>query len=142
MKFFFQIVDYLIKNKADIEAKSTDGYTPLQKAALGTPPWQKEGPGIPQWLNAALGNHLAVSKLLVEAGCLVDEPNGWLRTPTLLAAKNGRIEVLKFLLSKKGNLFAREKFEQTALHLASMNSMIVDGKVKLNFISIRDLFWF
>jgi hypothetical protein len=42
----FQIVDYLIKNKADIEAKSTDGYTPLQKAALGTPSWQKEGPGV------------------------------------------------------------------------------------------------
>ena len=36
----------MIKNKADIDAKSTDGYTPLQKAALGTPPWQKEGPGV------------------------------------------------------------------------------------------------
>ncbi len=91
----------------------------------------KSTPGVPKWLDAAFGNHLAVAKLLVEADCLVDEPNGWLRTPTLLAAKNGRLEVLKYLLSKNGNLFAREKFGQTALHLASMNSMIVDGKVKL-----------
>ncbi len=102
---------------------------------MGTPPWQKEGSEIPPWLNSKFGKHLEVAKLLVEAGCVVDEPNGWLRTPTLLAAKNGRLEVLKFLLTKKGNLFAKEKFEHTALHLASMNSMIVDGKVKFNSVS-------
>jgi ankyrin repeat protein len=98
-----------LKNKADIEAKSLNGYTPLQKATLG--------------------NYLSIVKLLVEANCLVNETNCWLRTATLLAAKNGFLDVLKFLLSNKGDLFAREKFEHTALHLASMNSFIVNGKV-------------
>ena len=59
VKVYFQIARYLIINKADIEAKSLNGYTPLHKAAME--------------------NHVEIAKLLVEAGCLLEEKNKWSR---------------------------------------------------------------
>ncbi len=109
----FQIVKHLWLNKANIEAKSLNGYTPLHKATLG--------------------NHLSVVKLLVKADCIVNETNNWLRTATLLAAKNGYLDVLNYLISNKGDPTAKDKFEHTALHLASANSFIVNGKVTSDY---------
>ena len=58
------------------------------------------------------------------------------RTPILQAAKNGQMEVLKYLLTKNCDLFATEGSRLTALHLASMNSNIVNGKVTKHYCTI------
>ena len=95
-----KIIRLMIKNKADLNAKGSYGYTPLMVAAL-------------------TGNIEGV-KLLVEAGAGVDKSQKDGQTPLWLAALNGHSDIVSFLAKKGANLnVVDENEKQTPLMLAA-----------------------
>ena len=69
---------------------------------------------------AASRNHLETLTALLEAGAQVDNKNEDERTPLMVAAKHGRLGIVKYILMKDRYSVNDEDFEsQTALHLAS-----------------------
>ena len=78
-----------------------------------------------RWDNTAIhvassGGNLDIVMALIEAGAQIDNKNEDEQTPVHLAAKHGRLKVLKYILGHDRYSVNDEDFEsQTALHLAS-----------------------
>ncbi|UCH62364.1 MAG: ankyrin repeat domain-containing protein [Fidelibacterota bacterium] len=98
-----EIVDFLLKQGADVNAKDEDGWVPLHYAALR--------------------GSAAVVRNLLDAGAEVNErceclndKRGW--TPLLLALDNGYDEVAKTLLATGADVNAKQNRGRTALMYA------------------------
>ena len=83
---------------ADIEAKDSDGWTPLH-------------------LKVGRGN-LKVTKYLVEKGAQIDARNKDGDTPLHIASYNGEFEIVKFLIQHSAQVDARNKQNKTPFDLA------------------------
>lgn len=97
-------VRYLLEKSADVKAIDDNGWTTLIWAAgLGQP---------------------GSVKILIDAGApLNDADKQTGDTPLLRAARTGQVENLKLLVDAKADLTARNKNNQTALHLAAQSGV-------------------
>ncbi|PHU08701.1 hypothetical protein BC332_20561 [Capsicum chinense] len=94
-----QIVDYLVKNKADVGAAAMDDMGAIHFAA------QK--------------GHLEVVRLLVSSGVSVKSCNRKGMTALHYAAQGSHLELVKYLLKKGANPNAKNKAGKTSIDLAS-----------------------
>ena len=126
-----EVVEFLLENKADVQAKDNDGQTPYQLAAFdkGVAELLKEHGGRkttsakdhdPAIFDAASDGDLAKVKELVE-----DDPDivffksdvgaKTLTTPLAFAAINNHLDVAKYLLDHKADPNAKDVDNQTPL---------------------------
>ena len=126
-------IKVLVDAGADVNAKNTRGETPLVKMcgdgsveavrvllAQGANPAEQSNLTRSQHsaLHASAGNgHLAVMRLLIEAGVDIDieSPHG--TTPLLLAAREARLDAVAFLLAHGADVSQKDSDGNTVLHL-------------------------
>ena len=105
----FENVKFLVSNGADVNAKTSNGLTPLHEALLG-----------------GRGEVIKVVKCLVTIGADVNAKtnnNGY--TPFHCATlHNGDIKIVKFLASKGADVYAKNNYGRTLLHDAALNNGI------------------
>ena len=122
-----EIVRLLLQARADTEATNCDNETPLFVASeLGNEsvvslllqaradPHAENNSGRTPMLAASTENHAGIVRRLVQATALTESDGAPLR----VAAKCGRVEVLRVLLASRADLEARDPFGRTALSLA------------------------
>jgi ankyrin repeat protein len=106
-----EVVKFLLDKGADIWAQDRGTYDAIHRASQ-------------------FGHLAVIEKLYEAAGTKILEVRGkYQQTPLLTAAVNGKIEIVQFLLDKGASIMARDRYENTALHLASWGESI--GIVKL-----------
>jgi len=98
-----EILELLIKYKADVRKANTLGYTPLHIAA-----WN---------------GHSKCVQAMLKAGALHDVQTSDLNTPLALAAHGRHLSVVKELLPLGCNVNSKDKDEDTTIHYAAYNGM-------------------
>ena len=94
------VVEYLLKQGADTEARDTEGYTALH------------------W--AAFCGHTEIVDYLLDRGANREAKNKWGYTALHFAAQAGRLEIANYLIEERGvDISARDNQDNTALHLAA-----------------------
>jgi ankyrin repeat protein len=93
-----ELAEFLLANKAEVNAKANAGFTPLHLAA-------------------ATGKRDLVEFLLTNKA-EINSKNNYDFTPLHFAAQNGHNDVVVFLLAKKAELNAKTKSGATPMHLA------------------------
>ncbi|GMH36789.1 hypothetical protein BSKO_04662 [Bryopsis sp. KO-2023] len=143
-----QIVKFLLKHGADIEAKDDLGYTALLEAALwgetevvkalvknGAEVDVSSGVGSKPLFVAAKGGHLEIVEVFLHAGAGIEERMmGTESTPLLLAAEMGKLDVVEVLLNSGADVTAKDQRHATALHYLSRirgeNSHIISAMLE------------
>ena len=139
----FHAVPALLKEKADVNAKTADGTTALHWTAY----WDdgktadlliEAGANVnavndlgttPLWLAAENGSPSMVGRLLA-AGAYPDTPLLSGETPLMTAARSGNVSVVRQLLARGADVNAREReYDQTALMwaVAQKHSVVVEA---------------
>ena len=132
------VIELLLTNGADINAESETGATPLVLAAENgkiealqfilqhkdkTVDIEAKGAGGGTALHAAaIGGHVDVIELLLTNGADINAESETGATPLVLAAENGQLEALRFILQHKDktvNIEAKGAGGGTALHVAA-----------------------
>ena len=130
-----ELIEYLIQNGADIEARSDSQWTPLHSQAYGG---HKDGVellvehgadleathayGMTPLVNSIKWGRAEVIKLLVEKGADVNVTNILGRTPLIMSAVYGWHEPVKILLNGGARTDVKDKnYQRTALHFAALN---------------------
>lgn len=98
----FKMLQYLIKDGADINALSSTGDTPL--------------------IQAIKGDYIEVVQLLVAHGVKLNAPSANGDTPLMVAIQKGNEDIFDFLVRKKAALNVANKEGDTPLHWALKNS--------------------
>lgn len=141
-----ELVEYLIENGADIEARSDGQWTPLHSQAYGG---HKDGVevllahgadieakhayDITPLISSIRWDRIEVAKLLIEKGANVDATNTLGRTPLIISATEGYYELAKTLLDNGASISSKDNdYKRTALHFAALNGHlnIVDALLK------------
>lgn len=132
LKCDYEVVDLLIRNGADPNAKNNDGETPIlyastQENSVDTIRLLIECGayfvglhdkyGLTALLNATYGNELGLVKLLVAHGADVNEKDEGRHSPLHYAAQGGQDEMIEFLLSSGADVNSRSSYERTPLML-------------------------
>jgi ankyrin repeat protein len=86
---------------------------------LGTDVNEKNSKGWTALHFATVRGNTGPAKVLVEAGALLDEPTGTLKTPLHFAADRGHLDIVKLLVEHGANLSARDDEQWTPLHFAA-----------------------
>jgi len=129
------LVEYLIENGAEIEARTDGQWTPLHSQAYyghkdgvellleqGANIEAKHAYDITPLLNSIRWNRVEAARLLVEKGAKVDSPDTLGRTPLILSAAKGYLELAKIFLESGADIRIRDKsYKRTALHFAALN---------------------
>jgi len=105
-----KIILILIEKGAFLESSDPQGNTPLLKCCAD---FLKEST-----------YSLALAKILLERGADLEACNKQGATSLIVAAKNGRADILKILLQKNANKEARNNAHQTALILAAEENRV------------------
>jgi ankyrin repeat protein len=130
-----EMVEYLIKIGANIEAKSDGQWTPLHSQVYyghqdgvelllehGADIEAKFAYDITPLLSSIRFNRVAEAAVLVGKGAKVDSPDAMGRTALILSATKGYSELAKVLLDGGADVRIRDKNEKrTALHFAALN---------------------
>jgi serine/threonine-protein phosphatase 6 regulatory ankyrin repeat subunit A/serine/threonine-protein phosphatase 6 regulatory ankyrin repeat subunit B len=96
-----QIIELLLKAKADVNALDDLGETPLQAAV-------------------AAGN-IQSAKILLKAGSNLDNKNKDGMTALHLACREGEAEIAELLIAQNAKVDVTDKYGRSALHLACIN---------------------
>jgi ankyrin repeat protein len=130
-----ELVEYLINNGADVEARSDSGWTPLHSQAYGG---HRDGVkvllehganleathayGMTPLVNSIRWDRIEVARLLVEKGAKVDVTNSLGRTPLILSATDGYLELARLFLDNGADIGIKDdNYQRTALHFAALN---------------------
>eukprot|EP00731_Ephydatia_muelleri_P020724 Em0013g451a len=101
------VVEYLLKNGADVHVKDKGGLVPLH--------------------NACSYGHLEVAELLIKQGANVNAVDGWKFTPLHEAAAKGKYEICKLLLKHGADTNRKNKDNLTPLEVVKdQDSDLVD----------------
>ncbi|NVN99119.1 MAG: ankyrin repeat domain-containing protein [Geobacteraceae bacterium] len=100
------IVELLLKNKANIAARDISGTTAL--------------------MHAAKGGSLEVIKLLLAHGAVVDEADSSGETALMYACRDGNIDVVRLLLDSGANIEVRNKQGNTPLLISNRNRPVLE----------------
>jgi serine/threonine-protein phosphatase 6 regulatory ankyrin repeat subunit B len=95
---YFEIIQYLVENGADINIENYNGWTAL--------------------MCASSHNYLEVIKYLVENGAKIDIQNndGW--TALMWASKWGYLKIIQYLVENGADIYIKNKEDKTALDIA------------------------
>jgi len=77
-------------------------------------------------------------KVLLSVGSLFDIPNKQLRTPLMVAAKNGHVEAVKLLMEANADTSVIDQNGQTALQLAQAAGFLSDSPIIKSMISDKN----
>jgi ankyrin repeat protein len=141
-----ELIEYLIENGLDIEARSDSQWTPLHSQAYGghtdgvelllehgADIEAKHAYDINPLLSSIRWNRVDAAKLLVEKGANVDSADTRGRTPLIESATKGYLELTKIFLESDADIRIRDNnYKRTALHFAALNGYlnIVDELLK------------
>jgi ankyrin repeat protein len=130
-----ELVDFLLRNRANVRARTSWGDTAMslagQKGQTAVIRRLIEGGGEvnqPGWsaiLYAAMEGHVETVKLLLEKGANPDSRAPSQLTPLMIASRNGHIDVVRVLLAAKADPNAQNDRGDTALKWA-LNSQNTD----------------
>lgn len=141
-----ELVEYLIENGLDIEAKSDGGWTPLHSQAYGghtdgvelllehgADIEAKHAYDMTPLVSSVRWDRIEVAQLLVEKGANVDATNTLGRTPLIISATEGYFELAKTFLDNGADLYIEDdNYKRTALHFAALN-----GHLKIVDVLLR-----
>jgi ankyrin repeat protein len=96
------VAEFLLSNKADVNAQDKDGKTPL--------------------VMAASADHKDMAQLLLDNKADVNAKAHNNNTPLHTAALMGHLDIVKFLLDNKADINAKNKVGWTPLHMALTNN--------------------
>jgi ankyrin repeat protein len=128
-----EIVEMLLANKADPNLKQTDdGWTALMMAVRDKQPGitralidhgadvnaQWAGEVVTAFNGAVVIDAIGMAAMLAEAGADVNTKMKDGRTPLIVVAENGSVDMVKLLIQKRANLNATNNKGQTALKFA------------------------
>ena len=129
-----EVVAYLLKQGADIEAKANLGFTPLLIASqngnievvrlLITSGAEIEAKcylGFTPLLVACQEGHIEVVRLLISSDAEIEAKTNLGFTPLLVACQNGHFEVVRLLISSGAHVRAKDKTGSDSLFMATMN---------------------
>ena len=126
------VLDSLIRNGEDVNAKGDNGSTPLHQASLkgnlemvklliehGADMNVKNNYGKTPLHWASFKGHLEITQLLIKHGADLNakDNNGW--TPLHAAANRGNLKMAQLLIEKGADVNAIDKNKDTPLHRAS-----------------------
>jgi len=94
-----KIAEYLLDHGAELEAKDSEGSSPL--------------------LEAVRGGHLEVIKLLLQRGADIHTAGSNQKTLLHVAAFHGHKQVVEYLADSGANIHATDKYFQTPLYVAA-----------------------
>ena len=117
-----ELVEYLIKNGANVMARSDGQWTPLH--------------------NQAYKGHLDGVELLLEHGADIEAKTSFGHTPLLSSIRWDRIEVTKFLIEKGANLNPKTELGRTPLIISAVEGNSVLARLFLESgadISVKDM---
>uniref|UniRef100_A0A1B0FKF4 Uncharacterized protein n=1 Tax=Glossina morsitans morsitans TaxID=37546 RepID=A0A1B0FKF4_GLOMM len=130
----FSIVEYLIKNHADPNAKNNHGFTPLYFAAIkgyldivkylvkngATLDLQDKDSDTPLYAAASKG-YLDIVECLIKKGANPNMKNYRGTTPLHAAVKGGYLDIVKYLVKNGATLDLRSKKGDTPLNAAALS---------------------
>jgi ankyrin repeat protein len=141
-----ELVEYLIENGLDIEARSDSQWTPLHSQAYGghidgvelllehgADIEAKHAYDMTPLISSVRWDRIDVAKLLVEKGANVNVTNTLGRTPLIISATEGYSELAKIFLDNNADIGIKDQnYKRTALHFAALNghSAIVEALLK------------
>jgi ankyrin repeat protein len=141
-----ELVEYLIDNGLDIEARSDSQWTPLHSQAYGghidgvelllehgADIEAKHAYDMTPLISSVRWDRIGVAKLLVEKGANVNCTNTLGRTPLIICATEGYSELADIFLDNGADIHTKDdNYKRTALHFAALNghSAIVDALLK------------
>ena len=109
---FLPLIQLLLENGADVEARDASGFTPL--------------------LDAAEQGRTQAIRLLFNAGAKIDTTNTVGRSALWLAAARGHVESVAYLLNHNANPLLAAADGQTPLHIAAFNGRPIALRVILD----------
>lgn len=124
-----ELVDALLKKRANHMVRNSFGDTALMLAALGGKlpvverllelgGAQENRDGWTALHYAAISGHVEVARFLIQKGAKVNTraPNS--QTPLMLAAGAGSVDMVKFLIDEQGDLRLKDRNDKTARQIA------------------------
>jgi ankyrin repeat protein len=141
-----ELIEYLIENGLDIEARSDSQWTPLHSQAYGghtdgvelllehgADIEAKHAYDMTPLVSSVRWDRIDVTKLLVEKGANVDATNTLGRTPLIISATEGYHELARIFLDNGADINIKDNnYKRTAMHFAALNGhlKIVDALLK------------
>jgi ankyrin repeat protein len=141
-----ELVEYLIENGLDIEARSDSQWTPLHSQAYGghtdgvelllehgADIEAKHAYDMTPLVSSVRWDRIDVAKLLVEKGANVNATNTLGRTPLIISATEGYSELAEIFLENNADISVKDdNYKRSALHFAALNGhlKIVEALLK------------
>ena len=141
-----ELVEYLIENGADIEARSDGQWTPLHNQAYaghldgvelllahGADIEAKTSVGHTPLLSSIRWDRIEVTKLLIEKGANINPTTELGSTPLIISSVEGNPELARLFLENGADISLKDdNYQRTALHFAALYGQfeIVDALVK------------
>ena len=148
---YAEIIEELLRNGADIEAKTLSGSNALHVAAYhgqkkavevlvehGADIEEKDDSTRTALFMASWKNHADVVEWPLDHGANSDSYTDWGLTPLLVATRNGDINSMKFLLNAKAKIEYRDEKGFTSLAIAAKYGkvaaaeLLIDRNAKIN----------
>lgn len=129
-----ELVEYLIENGADIEARSDGQWTPLHNQAYkghrdgvelllehGADIEAKTSFGHTPLLSSIRWDRIEVTKFLIEKGANINPTTELGRTPLIISAVEGNSEMARLFLDSDADISIKDNnYKRTALHFAAL----------------------
>ena len=141
-----ELIEYLIKNGADVKARSDGQWTPLHNQAYkgnldgvellleyGADIEAKTSFGHTPLLSSIRWDRIEVTKFLIDKGANVNPTTELGRTPLIISAVEGNPELARLFLDNDADISIKDNnYKRTALHFAALYGQldIVDALVK------------
>ena len=156
-----ELIEKLIEHSADVNATNNEGINSLLLAIVNSLPRLVEfllkkgfdvkvsAPNISYITDSAYLNEIEVLKILVEAGCDVNETkqdeNGVILNPLWAACERSNLAIVDILLKHGANTIIRPDLRMTALHCTAMAQceslpiakLLVEHKCPINLKSAQ-----